>query len=67
MHDQAKLIQAAALVEAVQDKEAAHRQIEEAVRRILFAVGEDPDREGLQKTPERVARMYDELLEGYSI
>lgn len=36
-----------------------------AVRHILAAVGEDVERDGLQRTPERVARMYDELLEGY--
>lgn len=40
--------------------------IESAVSQILTCVGEDPDREGLQKTPHRVARMYGELLEGYS-
>lgn len=39
--------------------------IEDAVRSILINVGEDPSREGLQRTPERVARMYEELLEGY--
>lgn len=44
-----------------QSKEA----IAAAVREILIHVGEDPDREGLQRTPERVARMYDELLSGY--
>lgn len=35
-----------------------------AVRELLLAIGEDPDREGLQRTPERVARMYAEVLEG---
>jgi GTP cyclohydrolase I len=39
--------------------------IEHAVRDILTSVGEDPDREGLRGTPDRVARMYGELLEGY--
>lgn len=38
--------------------------IEQALRRILEAIGEDPDREGLRKTPERVARMYGELFGG---
>jgi GTP cyclohydrolase I len=42
-----------------------HGRIEEATANILEAVGEDPNREGLQKTPNRVARMYDELLSGY--
>jgi GTP cyclohydrolase I len=41
-----------------------HERIEAAVREILFAVGEDPDREGLRETPGRVARMYAELLSG---
>lgn len=41
--------------------------IQEAVRTILISVGEDPDRDGLLKTPDRVARMYGELLEGYRV
>jgi GTP cyclohydrolase I len=41
--------------------------IESAVRTILTAAGEDPRREGLKNTPARVARMYPELLAGYSI
>ena len=40
------------------------KRIEKAVNEILLAVGEDPKREGLKKTPERVARMYAELLAG---
>ncbi|MCH8969843.1 MAG: GTP cyclohydrolase I FolE [Planctomycetes bacterium] len=40
------------------------RRIEDAVREILLAVGEDPDREGLRRTPQRVARMYAELFAG---
>ena len=39
-------------------------RIERAVREILLAVGEDPDREGLRETPNRVARMYAELFSG---
>jgi GTP cyclohydrolase I len=39
-------------------------RIERAVREILSAVGEDPDREGLKKTPSRVARAYQELMAG---
>ncbi len=41
-----------------------HARIEAAVREILLAVGEDPDREGLQETPARVARMYAEIFSG---
>ena len=40
------------------------KRIEQAVRQILEAVGEDPEREGLRDTPARVARMYDELFSG---
>jgi len=39
-------------------------KIEEAVRQILVAVGENPDREGIRDTPGRVARMYQELFKG---
>lgn len=41
-----------------------HQRIERAVREILAAVGEDPDREGLRETPARVARMYAEVFSG---
>ncbi len=41
-----------------------HARIQSAVREILFAVGEDPDREGLKETPARVARMYAEMFSG---
>ncbi|MDQ0685426.1 GTP cyclohydrolase I [Streptomyces achromogenes] len=40
------------------------KRAENAVRELLIAVGEDPDREGLQETPARVARAYRELLAG---
>jgi len=42
-------------------------RIEKAVREILLAVGENPDREGLLKTPNRVARAYAELMAGLPI
>lgn len=42
------------------DKEA----IKEHVRGILIALGDDPDREGLKETPDRVAKMYEEVFEG---
>ena len=41
-------------------------RIEKAVREILIAIGEDPDREGLKDTPRRVAKAYEEILSGYN-
>jgi len=41
-------------------------RIERAVREILIGIGENPDRDGLQDTPARVARMYDEIFSGLS-
>lgn len=41
-----------------------HARIEAAVREILLAVGEDPDRDGLRETPARVARSYTEIFAG---
>ncbi len=40
------------------------QRAEAAVRELLLAVGEDPDREGLQETPARVARAYSEMFAG---
>jgi GTP cyclohydrolase I len=48
----------------VQPIKVDQERIAAAVREILFAVGEDPDREGLLETPERVARMYAEMFSG---
>lgn len=42
------------------------KRIENAVREILIAIGEDPNREGLIETPNRVARMYEEVFSGLS-
>jgi len=39
--------------------------LKDIIRELLTLIGEDPDREGLQRTPERVARMFAELTEGY--
>lgn len=39
-------------------------KIEKAVKMILEAIGEDPEREGLRETPSRVARMYEEIFSG---
>ena len=42
------------------------KAIETHIRGILEAIGEDPDREGLRETPQRVARMYEEIFAGIS-
>jgi len=47
------------------DGEIDEARIRTAVADILAAIGEDPARDGLQRTPDRVARMYGELLAGY--
>lgn len=47
------------------ERSIARKRIEQAVRDVLEAIGEDPDREGLRRTPERIARMYlDEIFTG---
>jgi GTP cyclohydrolase I len=47
------------------DEDVAKKRIEAAVREILEAIGEDPDRDGLQRTPRRIANMYvDEIFTG---
>lgn len=45
-------------------KEFNHEKIKEAIRTIITELGDNPDREGLKETPDRVARMYDEVFEG---
>jgi len=46
------------------EKKVDLKKIENGVRLMLEGIGEDPDRDGLQKTPERVAQFYAELTEG---
>jgi GTP cyclohydrolase I len=47
------------------ESDVAKKRIEAAVREILEAIGEDPDRDGLQRTPRRIANMYvDEIFTG---
>lgn len=43
------------------------KKMQDAVRDILIGIGEDPEREGLKATPERVRRMYGELCAGYGM
>ncbi len=52
---------------SAEEIERQKHSIERAIRKTLINIGEDPDREGLRRTPERVARMYDELTEGYHV
>jgi GTP cyclohydrolase IA len=53
------------IAELFNDHEIDLSSIEDAVRQTLNAIGEDPEREGLHRTPERVALAYTELLAGY--
>lgn len=46
---------------------SADPRVEDAVRELLAGIGEQPEREGLQKTPARVAKMYAELTAGYYV
>lgn len=48
----------------IMKKEFNHEKIKDAIRTIITELGDDPDREGLKETPDRVARMYDEVFEG---
>jgi GTP cyclohydrolase I len=52
------------LIAGVHAPEVDQERIAAAVREILFAIGEDPDRDGLLETPSRVARMYAEICAG---
>ena len=61
---QPSVIELANLLSGEAIDEASIRQ---AVEQILTAVGEDPQRSGLQNTPDRFARMLNELLEGYRV
>jgi GTP cyclohydrolase I len=49
------------------EEQACTNEIECSVIAILEAIGEEPGREGLQRTPARVARMYEELTAGYHV
>ena len=53
--------------EVSRDGGGGNGKVESAVREILIEIGDDPDREGLVGTPERVHRMYTELTAGYHV
>ena len=53
------------IAELLQQPEIDQESIVWAMRQVLEAIGENPEREGLARTPERIAQMYTELLEGY--
>lgn len=48
----------------MKDRKFDSARIQNAVRELILALGDDPDREGLKGTPDRVARMYEEVFEG---
>ena len=51
-------------IEPAQRQGFDQQKIENAIREIIIAIGEDPDRDGLQDTPARVARAYKEMFSG---
>ena len=46
-------------------RKVSQQELLDAIRTIMLAIGEDPEREGLQETPARIARMYQEIFRGY--
>ena len=51
-------------IDPAQRQSFDQQKIENAIREIIIAIGEDPDRDGLQDTPARVARAYKEMFSG---
>jgi GTP cyclohydrolase I len=62
MDNKEKILEIAKLLPSA---EIDYLTVEQAVSQMLIAFGENPNRQGLKHTPERVARMYAELLAGY--
>jgi GTP cyclohydrolase IA len=52
---------------AISDTRPSRAEAEAAVRTLVLWAGDDPEREGLRDTPERVVRSYEEFFAGYSI
>ena len=46
-------------------RKVSQQELLDAIRTIMLAIGENPEREGLQETPARIARMYQEIFRGY--
>lgn len=65
--DERELLEPALAGESGRGAEPDSQRVESAVREILTEIGEDPDRDGLLGTPERVHRMYRELTAGYHV
>jgi GTP cyclohydrolase I len=65
--DGRELLEPALAGESGRGAEPDSQRVESAVREILTEIGEDPDRDGLLGTPERVHRMYRELTAGYHV
>ena len=64
MSDKEKIIQLAGLID---DPPLDHARISQGVAEMIAGIGENPEREGLRRTPERVADMFGEILDGYRI
>ncbi|HWQ84493.1 MAG TPA: GTP cyclohydrolase I, partial [Anaerolineales bacterium] len=62
--DEKRLLELAHLLP---DDSVDQAAIQQVAKQMLSAFGEDPEREGLLRTPGRVARMYEELLAGYRV
>lgn len=64
MEDKEKIVN---LAELLSEPNIDQKEIERAIGAVIKATGEDPKREGLRRTPERVAKMFEELLAGYRV
>jgi GTP cyclohydrolase I len=64
MEDREKIVN---LAELLSEPGIDQEEIEKAIGAVIKATGEDPEREGMKRTPERVAKMFEELLAGYRV
>ena len=46
-------------------RDISREEAEKAIKTLLSYIGENPDREGLKETPDRIIRMWDEIFRGY--